>query len=185
MLARDRVAARQKDDPMDNRCVLGTQDRRGRVAMRTLVLRDLGHRLGVFYNASSAKSAELATSDGRASLMIFLPMIGVQYRIQAKLEPISHREIALRWRFKPDAAKRMDVVYEAMPQSSLVDDFAGVQELFDNAEPPRDTPTNSVGCYIEPYEIERLELREDPHMHARQLFTLNDAGEWTMRHVVP
>ncbi len=184
LLANDRAVARREQDPMVDRCVLGTATRRGAIAMRTLVLRDINDRLALFYSASSAKHVELLTADGRASLLIYLPTVGVQYRMEARLEALPRATIASHWQFKPNAAKRMDALYERMPQSSIIDDFDSFKTLFAAAAPPVKAPLNGTGCYVEPHLIERLELRTDPAMHDRKLFTRRD-NDWHVRQLVP
>ena len=183
-LMRDRDEARKADDPMVDRCVLGTVDRRGHAALRTLVLRDLDDRFALFYSKSSAKHAEVITNGNRGTLLIFLPSIGVQYRINARFEEISRSVIESHWQLKPDASKRMDSIYERHPQSTVIEDFGAFETLFAATVPPRRRPPNGAGVFIVPELVERLELHADPQMHDRKLFKRN-ANEWEIQQLVP
>ena len=183
-LAQDRSAARRASDPMVDRCVLGTISRNRRAALRTLVLRDIDDRLALFYSNSSSKHIELMNADHVGSLLVFLPSIGVQYRMEARFEAIARSVIEAHWQLKPNAAKRMDSVYERLPQSTLVDDFEAFETQFAAAVPPRRAPRNCAGVFIVPQLVERLELRTDPTMHERIVFTRNGDG-WRRQYLVP
>lgn len=184
LLEQDRHLAREATDPMVDRCVLGTPHRAQGVSLRTLVLREIDDRLAVFYSRTSSKHAELLENQCRASLLIFLPTIGVQYRLDAVLEEIPKSVIESHWQLKPNAAKRMDAIYERRPQSTVIDDYDAFETLFAATVPPRKAPANGTGCYIEPWRVERLELKTDPHMHDRKLFELQD-DEWHVQQLVP
>ena len=184
LLASDRSVARDRQDPLVDRCVLGTLTREGRAALRTLVLRDIDERLAIFYSRSSAKHLELMNHDCQASLLVWLPSIEVQYRLEAQFEEMPKVEIDDRWQLKPNAAKRLDAIYERSPQSTLIEDVERFETLFAATVPPVRAPHNATGCYIKPMRVERLALRKDPHMHDRRAYTRN--GEfWTMRRLVP
>ena len=184
LLASDRDTARQAGDSLVDRCFLGTLNRRGRVSMRTLVLREVDERLAVFYSRSSAKHAELRSSNNRASILILLPTVGVQYRIEVRLEEIARSTLELHWQLKPNAAKRMGAIYERRPQSTVIDNFEAFETLFAAAVPPRQSPPNSVGCFVHPLQVERLELRTEPHLHDRKLFELR-GDAWHVCQLVP
>ena len=184
LLMRDRAEARKANDPMVDRCVLGTVDRRGHAALRTLVLRDVDDRLALFFSKSSAKHAEVITKGNRGSLLIFLPSIGVQHRINARFEEISRSVIESHWQLKPDASKRMDSIYERHPQSTVIEDFDAFVTIFAATVPPRQRPPNGAGVFVEPELVERLELRTDPQMHDRKLFKWN-GNEWEIQQLVP
>lgn len=184
LLSQDRSEAGRTNDPLVDRCVLGTVDRNGHPALRTLVLREIDERLALFYSRSSTKHVELLNNGLCASVLVFLPSIGVQYRIESRFEDIPRSVIEEHWQLKPDAAKRMDSIYERHPQSTVIEDFAAFETLFAATVPPRKSPQNGCGVFIVPEVIERLELRTDPHMHDRKLYTRKDDG-WRVQHLVP
>ena len=184
LLATDREEARSLNDPMVDRCILGTIDRNSKPALRTLVLREIEGQLAVFYSQSSSKHGELLNSRNRASLLIFLPSIGVQYRVDAKLTKVPRDIVEQHWQLKPNAAKRMDAIYERLPQSAVVDDFAAFMTIYLGTVPPRKAPLNGTGCYVEATSIERLRLRTDPEFHERALFRLGKRG-WEGKWLVP
>ena len=184
LLMRDRADARESSDPMVDRCVLGTVNRNGHATLRTLVLRDVDERLALFYSKSSTKHAEVLTNGNRGSLLILLPSIGVQYRINARFEAISRSVIESHWQLKPDASKRMDAIYERHPQSTVIEDFDAFETLFAATVPPRKRPPNGVGVFVDAELVERLELRADPQMHDRKLFK-RSGDEWETQQLVP
>ena len=184
LLSHDRSEARRTNDPLVDRCVLGTVDRNGRSALRTLVLREIDEQLALFYSRSSAKHVELTNNGLRGSILVFLPSIGVQYRIESRFKDIPRSVIEEHWQLKPDAAKRMDSIYARHPQSTVIDDVEAFKTLFAATVPPRKSPANGCGVFLLPQLVERLELRADPHMHDRKLFTRRDEG-WQVQHLVP
>ena len=184
LLSHDRIEARRMNDPLVDRCVLGTIDRNGHAALRTLVLREIDEKFALFYNRTSAKHVELMNQSHRGSLLIFLPSVGVQYRLESRFEEIPKVVIEEHWQLKPDAAKRMDSIYERLPQSTVIDDFAAFETLFAATVPPRKSPRNGCGVYVIPEVIERLELRTDPHMHDRREFR-RDGADWRVYQLVP
>lgn len=184
LLSNDRVEARRTNDPLVDRCILGTVDRNGRSALRTLVLREIDERLALFYSRSSAKHVELMNNGLRGAILIFLPSIGVQYSIESRFEDIPRSVVEEHWQLKPDAAKRMDSIYERHPQSTVIDNFESFKTLFAATVPPRKSPANGCGVFLVPAVVDRLELRTDPHMHDRKLFTRKD-DRWHVQHLVP
>ena len=184
LLSHDRIEARRMNDPLVDRCVLGTIDRNGHAALRTLVLREIDEKFALFYNRTSAKHVELMNQSYRGSLLIVLPSVGVQYRLESRFEEIPKVVIEEHWQLKPGAAKRMDSIYERLPQSTVIDDFAAFETLFAATVPPRKSPRNGCGVYVIPEVIERLELRTDPHMHDRREFR-RDGADWRVYQLVP
>lgn len=184
LLSHDRSEAHRTNDPLVDRCVLGTVDRKGYAALRTLVLREIDDRLALFYNRTSTKHVELMKGGQRGSLLIFLPSIGVQYRMESRFEEIPRSVIEEHWQLKPDAAKRMDSIYERHPQSTVIDDFDAFETLFAATVAPRKSPPNGYGVFIVAEVVERLELRSDPQMHGRKIYR-REGNDWRVHHLVP
>lgn len=180
----DRNRARDAEDACVDRCVLGTQVHGQPVSMRVLVLRDIDDRLAVFYSSTSSKHIELASTKFKASLLVFFPTIGIQYRIRADLEQVAEDVVKSHWQLKPNAAKRMDSLYRRYPQGTVIADEEQFKTQFAAAVPPVQAPSHSVGYYIEPFEIERLELHDDPAMHDRNLFKRRNS-RWEVHALVP
>ena len=183
-LSHDRAEARRTNDPLVDRCVLGTVDRKGHAALRKLVLREIDNRLALFYNRTSTKHVELTKSGQKGSLLIFLPSIGVQYRIESRFEEIPKVVIEEHWQLKPDAGKRMDSIYERHPQSTVIDDFDAFETLFTATVAPRKSPPNGYGAFIVAEVVERLELRANPLMHDRKLYR-REGNDWRVHQLVP
>ncbi|MCY4093934.1 MAG: pyridoxamine 5'-phosphate oxidase family protein [Gammaproteobacteria bacterium] len=184
LLSHDRSEARRANDPLVDRCVLGTVDRNGHAALRTLVLREIDDRLALFYNRTSTKHVELMDQRHHGSLLIYLPSVGVQYRFESRFEDIPREVIEEHWQLKPDVAKRMDSIYERHPQSTIIDDFAAFETLFAATVPPRKSPRNGCGVYVVVEVAERLELRTDPQMHDRRIYK-REGNDWRVHQLVP
>lgn len=184
-LKRDRTEARQLEDPMVDRCVLGSITSSATPALRTLVLRDIENRLAIFYSRTSAKQTEFMRLTNKVTILVFLPSIGVQYRIQANLDEVPRELIEQHWHMKPNAAKRMDSIYEKHPQSAVIEDFSAFETLYAATVPPIKPPRNAVGSFLDAYQVEYLRLQVDPHFHDRLLFTRRVQGDWVRVRLVP
>ena len=173
----DRAQARTKGDPCAELCALATVNADGAPAVRTLVLRDLEGesppdqaeaevRLAVFINDSSPKWPAMQ----RVSALVYLPSLKVQYRLSCTSEPVPEALVHSRWQERPDAPKRMDWYYAQRPQSSPV---ASRKQLLDEVEglkvpSPLIAPSSARGLYLNPFDIERLDLNQANGIHDRR-----------------
>ena len=181
VLKADRARARANDDPMASLCVLATVGT-DRPEARTLVLRDVEDRLGLFFNGGSPKASEIHRSDA-VTVLVYLPSLSLQYRLHATLAAIPAKIVHANWQYRPDVPKKMDPLYEQHPQSSVI---ASRQMLISQppAATPENAPASAIGFYLAPLTVERLDLGQDNGVHDRRRYTLQ--GEmWREQTLVP
>lgn len=184
-LQKDRTAATQAADPCANLCYLATVDKAGAPQVRTLVLRDLGDGgLGLFTNSTSPKWGQL---DAGASVLVYLPSLSLQYRIQASLEPIAKLTVDESWKLRPPTPKRLDWLYQNyQAQSSVITDQASLLSELDAQIPtvPEHAPESAQGLRLIPEQIDRLDLNTQGGPHHRQLFQRKN-DRWQVQTLIP
>ena len=166
---------------MANLCVLASVGAEEPEA-RTLVLRDIDDRLGLFFNGGSPKAREIGQSDAVA-VLVYLPSLSLQYRLRTKLTAIPEDIVHANWQYRPDVPKKMDWLYERHPQSSAI---ASRQMLIDElttATPAR-APAAAVGYFLAPLAVERLDLGQDNGVHDRRRYT-RQGDVWHEQILVP
>jgi len=185
LLREERARARELRDPCANLCTLASIDTDGFPQARTLVLRDLDTLLGVFINRTSPKWSQLI--DAPVSLVVWLPTLQVQYRLQCTTEEIPQELVHDSWHLRPDAPKRMDWFYTLIaPQSSPLSSRSKLLDSLARLElaEPLTPPASAHGLYLHPEQIERLHLGQDNGIHDRQHYSLQ-AGVWSAVTLVP
>ena len=157
----------------------------GAPAVRVLVLRELAERLGVFVNGTSPKVAEFGNAQTVAAL-IYLPSLGIQYRLQCTLEAIEPALVRDAWQQRPAMPKRMDWFYEAHPQSSAFESRAALLDAVGRhpLPAPLTAPASALGFVLVPGEVERLELAEGGGLHDRCRYALQGEA-WVESALVP
>ena len=184
-LADDRAKARAANDPMAALCMLATVDAQRQPHARTLVLREFGSRLALFMNITSPKFAQLNT--GKGSICIYMPSIQVQYRAIVNLQPVERELIAESWQLRPRMPKVLDWFYtDVQPQSTAVDSRADLKSVLNNLvlPDPLVAPATACGFYLEPSEVERLDLTQPDGLHDRTCWTLSGTT-WSRQARVP
>ncbi len=184
ILSDDRAHAANLRDPLCDRCFLATVNDDGNPQVRTLVLRDVEGRMGIFANGSSPKCQQVANSS-TVSILMYFESIGVQYRMQTELNPMSAELVQEMWQKRPDVSKKLDYLYESYPQSSSARNREQLLSLLDQMPVPRVAPMTAKGFYFEPvHSVERLLLDPSDRLHDRTLFErLEDS--WKAQHLVP
>jgi pyridoxamine 5'-phosphate oxidase len=186
LLAGDRDRARRNDDPCAQLCTLATVDAAGQPQARTVILRDLRGRLAVFVNESSPKWQQLNHSQSLA-VVVWLPSITVQYRLQCHSRPIAKRDVHDSWQLRPDVPKRLDWYYtRVQPQSSPVESRAALLEQLGALQlrDPLVAPRTSAGIYLEPFHVERVDLAMPDGVHDRRSYQRRADG-WQETVLVP
>jgi pyridoxamine 5'-phosphate oxidase len=186
LLAADRTLARERLDPCANLCTLATVDAAGHPQARTVVLRDLDQRLAVFLNDTSPKWQQLTLSASLA-VVVWLPTLNVQYRMQCDTRPVARPVIHESWRLRPEVPKRLDWFYtRVQAQSSairgrehLLQGIAGLE-----LRHPLEAPRTATGVYLEPFAVERLDLDQPDGVHDRRHFQRRPDG-WHFATLVP
>lgn len=186
LLSADRQRARARDDPCANVCTLASVDAAGHPQARTVVLRDVEGRLAVFGNETSPKWRQLESSASLA-VVVWLPTLDVQYRLQCLTRPVSKSTLHASWQLRPEMPKRLDWFYtRVQPQSSAIDSRealqSGVAAL--HLREPLKAPRTAAGVFLEPTLIERLDLATEDGIHHRQGFRRHASG-WREFVLVP
>jgi pyridoxine/pyridoxamine 5'-phosphate oxidase len=182
----DRARARDQRDPCANLCTLANIDEQGFAQARTLVLRELDARLAVFVNTTSPKWQALRA--GPVSLVVWLPSIQVQYRLNCDTEEIPQHQVHDSWHLRPEAPKKMDWFYsQVAAQSSPIGDRSRLLDALSNLELPEplSAPTTAHGVYLAPSLVERLYLGEDNGIHNRQLYQRAESETWSCTTLIP
>jgi pyridoxamine 5'-phosphate oxidase len=175
LLRQDRERARSLEDPCAALCTLANVDADGVPHARTLVLRDLDGRFGVFVNGTSPKFTAIAA--GPVSVVVWLPSISIQYRLACATEPIPHETVAESWHLRPEVPKRMDWLYEtSQPQSTVLESRDRLLELLDaiTLEDDATAPAGAGGFFLNPLVMERLDLGMPDGVHDRRRYTLGN-----------
>lgn len=186
MLAADRDLARQRQDPCAELCTLATVDAAGHPQARTVVLRDLEGRLAIFINDTSPKWQQMSLSASLA-VVVWLPTLEVQYRLQCDTRPVARPLVHDRWRLRQEVPKRMDWFYtRVQSQSSVV---AGRERLLDDLaaltlREPLEAPRTATGVFLEPFVVERLALAQPDGVHDRRQYQRRPDG-WHATVLVP
>lgn len=163
----DRLRARALGDPWADLCVAASIDGES-ARLRVLVLRDLAHGLGVFYNGHSPKARQL-DQQPRTELLTYYDSIKVQYRLGVELKPVPRKIIESHWPFRPQASKQLDWLYEELPQGSPIDPSKSLQSLLTEKEIHTHPPPGASGAMLEIRSIDRLRLKPDG-AHDRYFF---------------
>ena len=182
ILGHDRASARDRGDGNANLCVVASVDGNGDPQARVLVLRDIDSRLAVFVNGSSPKAREFGHSD-HIAVLVWLPSLGVQYRITCRLDAMEPHIVRESWQLRPLAAKRLDWLYERSPQGSAVEDRETLLARLAQMESEA-APANAVGFFLDPVRVDRLALDNDTGVHDRRLFERQDGG-WRCELLIP
>lgn len=182
LFASERTKAFEAQDPMAALCSVATVDDEGIPSVRTLVLRDLDGKLALFVNATSPKWPGLQK---QFSVMTYWPSLQIQYRMQVTGEPVPHEMVAESWLLRPDAPKRMDWFYEGVQtQSTPISSRTSLLDNLKLVENPTEAPANAQGVWLEPAQIERLDLNQPNGVHDRRQWERSNPS-WQMRTLVP
>ncbi len=184
-LRADRERARDLSDAHADLCTMATVDEMGLPQIRTLVLRDVGDRFGIFINATSPKQRQLAT--GRAALCVYFASLQRQYRLSGVVEAIPNEQVHASWHLRPDPPKRMDWYYmKGRTQSSEVSDRSTLLTELQATElpDPLEPPNTAVGYWLNAEVVERLDLAQSNGVHDRLRWQFNE-GEWVLTTLVP
>ena len=188
LLADDRAKARAQRDAMANLACLATASD-GMAAARMLVLRDLDDGLALFWSDTSPKAAQLAAGT-QPEVLVFLPSLNVQYRLGATLRALPDELLAMHWRRRPEAAKRIDWFYNTVAtQGTPVESrdalkAAVAQATQHPAFSLERAPPAARGYYLDISRVDRMHIRDDDPPHDRRRF-IRTASGWHAQVLVP
>lgn len=186
LLSEERRQARERGDPCANLCTLASVDAAGHPQARTVVLRDVDQRLAIFGNSTSPKWRQLESSASLA-IVVWLPTLEVQYRLQCQTRPVPKATVHASWQMRPEMPKRLDWFYtRVQAQSTVVDSREALAGALDelSLRDPLTAPRTAAGVFLEPTLIERLALGMPDGLHARQGFRRHPGG-WRSFTLVP
>ena len=184
-LLRDRRRAGELNDAHAGLCTLATVDEHGLPHVRTLVLRELQGRLALFLNATSPKQRQL--NSGNAAVCVYLASLQRQYRLRCGIDAIDDKVVHESWQLRPDAPKRMDWYYmQGRVQSAKVGSRDMLLAELDRVELPEPltAPTSAAGYWLNPHQVERLDLDQENGVHDRVAWTL-EGDRWVETTLVP
>ena len=180
----DQQAARDKQDPHANLCVVSTVDGQMKPQSRTLVLREVGGYLAIFINKSSPKWDEFKNG---IALQTYWTSTQIQYRMSVSTKQIDKAVINDSWQLRPDIPKKMDWIYQSgFPQSSRVESLDQIRdEIRKMTDIEKLTATeDAIGLILQPLTIERLSLDTPDGIHDRKLFEWSKE-EWSENQLMP
>jgi pyridoxamine 5'-phosphate oxidase len=187
LFRQERNNAREQKDPCAELCWMATVDAAGLPHVRTIILRDLGERIGLFINASSPKWAHLERV-ATLEVVTFYPTLNIQYRLRGESAPIGRDVMNENWENRPFGGRRLDWFYDSVqPQSThvhsrerLVDGLKEEGHRMDG----KGMPPSVNGVYLDPVQIERLDLTDPDRIHDRRRYERTEDG-WSCRLLVP
>jgi pyridoxamine 5'-phosphate oxidase len=183
----DRASARAREDPCAELCWMATVDGTGLPHVRTIILRDLGERFGLFINATSPKWAHLEHAPA-VEVVTFYPTLNVQYRLRGESTPIGRERMAENWANRPFGGQRLDWYYDSNQAQStpirsrehLVSGLEQEGQRMNGKGPP----PSVNGIYLDPVQIERLDLNDPNRIHDRRRYEHTGEG-WICSILVP
>ena len=184
LFASERAIANSQSDPMANLCVLATVNSSKTPEVRTLVIREVESRIGIFMNATSPKFREIRESTS-VSVLAYFPSIAIQYRMHTKLLPMPTETVHAFWMNRPETAKKLDWLYSDYPQSTEVDGRDALIRQLSASTTPTKAPQSAVGFFLEPLlSVERLALNQPDGLHDRRKYTYHE-NVWKVSQLVP
>lgn len=182
LLRADRLEAAKQKDPNGNLCACATVAA-GEPQVRTLVLREIEGRFGLFVNCHSPKHAEFAASQ-TVQVLVHLPSVAVQYRLTCGLEAMPSATVHASWRQRPPVPRKLDWLYAQQPQSSPIPSREWLLAAVAGTADAPEAPTSAAGYYLLPRCVERLHLNLGDEPHDRRRYTLADDG-WRSEVLMP
>jgi pyridoxamine 5'-phosphate oxidase len=150
---------------------LATADRRGRPAVRYVLLKEVSERGFVFYtHATSPKGRDMAANPF-VSLAVYWHATGKQARVDGRVCRITDAEADAYWLERPRASRIAALASrQSRPlaaRANLISKFRALERRYFGKDVPR--PADWTGYRLVPSAIEFWE-REEPRLHHRELF---------------
>ena len=124
----------------------------------------------------------------KSYVVVWLPTVNVQYRMRCTTALVPQATLAESWQLRPDPPKRMDWLYTLeQHQSSTVDSRERLLEILSGLELPEPlvAPDTARGLYLEPEQIDRLNLGMENGVHDRRRYRKGNPGGWIEDVLVP
>lgn len=179
------AAAERAKVPQPEAMSLATADRRGRPAVRVVLLKHVDAEGFVFYtNAHSRKGRELAANP-RAALVFHWQSLGRQVRIEGRVRQVSAAEADAYWATRPRESQlggaASDQSAPIASRAALVRRWRALTRRYAGAPVPR--PPHWTGFRVVPTAIEFWTKRPF-RLHDRELFTRTARG-WRQTRLQP
>ncbi len=172
------VRARQAGNPIPQAAALATSDRRGRPAVRFVLLKGADSRGFVFYTDMRSDKGRELRRNPFAALAFYWDETGRQVRVNGRVEPVSGPEADDYWASRPRASRiSATVSTQSAGLTSRAELLAAAQKVrqsFAHREIPR--PAYWSGFRLVPKRVE-FWTRGANRMHRRELFA-RIGGKW-------
>lgn len=172
------AAARRTGTPLPEAIALASADRRGRPAVRYVLLKHVDARGFVFFtDGRSRKGAELAANPA-AAFAVYWDALGKQVRVEGRVTGVAAAEADAYWRTRPResrlaaAASRQSARLES--RAALTARWRALARRYPGDDVPR--PTVWTGYRIVPRAIE-FWTRGEFRLHRRERF-VRRRGVW-------
>lgn len=150
---------------------LATADRRGRVSVRFVLVKQADEHGFVFYTDMRSRKGRELGENPYASLAFYWDPTGKQVRIDGPVEKVSEEEADAYWATRPRQSR---LSASASRQSAVIEDrrglvamVEGLRQKFKGAPIPR--PAYWSGFRLRPDAIE-FWIRRSHRLHERELF---------------
>jgi pyridoxamine 5'-phosphate oxidase len=163
---------------------LATADADGRPSARMLLLKGADENGFTFFSGYDSRKGEELDENPRAALVFYWQPLGRQVRVEGPVRRLSSEASDEYWATRPPRSR---AAAAASPQSSPIDDLAGLEALAERllaehgGEVPR--PERWGGYLLEPEAIELWQHRDD-RLHERLRFTRAREG-WRSERLAP
>lgn len=172
-----------ENDP--NAMILGSSNREGQPATRTVLLKGFDENGFIFYTNYESRKAKDLAENNRVSLTFYWPDLMRQIHIQGTVEKISEEMSDEYFKSRPDGSKlgawssKQSTVIES--REVLLENLRSFEKKFSNAEIPR--PSNWGGYRVVPHRIEFWQGRLN-RLHDRIVYR-KEREKWVIERLAP
>jgi pyridoxamine 5'-phosphate oxidase len=177
--------ARKAGAPLPEAMALATADRRGRTAVRYVLLKAADTRGFAFYTNMSSPKAHDLRANARAAIAFYWDATGRQVRCEGRVTKVSPAEADAYWASRPRGSQAASAASrQSMPMQNnraLMARYRELLQKYEGMDIPR--PTTWSGFRLVPARIE-FWTRREPRLHKRELFIRSRSG-WTVKLLQP
>lgn len=172
-----------ENDP--NAMILGSANREGQPATRTVLLKGFDENGFIFYTNYESRKAKDLAENNRVSLTFYWPDLMRQIHIQGTVEKVSEELSDEYFKSRPDGSKlgawssKQSSVIES--REVLLENLRSFEKKFSNAEIPR--PSNWGGYRVDPHRFEFWQGRLN-RLHDRIVYR-NEGDVWVIERLSP
>ncbi len=171
------VQAQRAGAPLPDAMALATADRRGRAAVRFVLLKQADHDGFVFFTNSSSRKGRELKGTPYAALAFYWDAIDKQVRIEGRVEVLPAASADAYWTTRPRASQLAALASQqsqaVASRRALVARWKRLGRRYAHRPVPR--PPGWLGYRLVPEAIE-LWTRHPDRLHHRELFTRTRRG---------